>query len=121
MEMHSNMLKKYGFVFLSLIFYCSLSSADTETVKTQVRYTVDTPGGQFSDAFYFSPTDYKNLKKSDIESMKQARVSNWIASSKIAVPSPEPTEPQLQVDIDLKIAELADLRQKLNKVKSRNI
>lgn len=51
----------------------------------QIRFTFDTPFGQFSDALYLD--EDHTFTEAEIEAMKQERLTNWLS-----IVNPQPTE-----------------------------
>lgn len=51
----------------------------SEQVFVQIRFTVQTEYGEYSDALYYSLNDYDLTSQEDIENAKQARVDAWVS------------------------------------------
>jgi len=54
----------------------------------QIRFTIETKFGSFSDALYFD--DDHTFTEAEVEAMKQERLTNWLAV--IEAPPTEETE-----------------------------
>jgi hypothetical protein len=50
-----------------------------KTKMNSIPFQFDTKYGQFSDALVLTDEELAELSESDIEAMKQQRLSNWIA------------------------------------------
>lgn len=61
-----------------------MANINTEGVRIQVLINKDTEQGRFQDAVYFSKEEFDALSDSDIESIKEERASNWVASVQAA-------------------------------------
>ena len=75
-----------------------------DTVMVQVKFTVKTEMGEFTDALYYSLANYQNMPSSWIETEKQARVNNWIN----AVKNPPIPIPPTKADLLAQKAALQD-------------
>ena len=75
-----------------------------QTVMIQVRFTEDTSVGQYSDALYYSQTDYANIKQADIDSEKLKRVSNWVEAI-TNPPVPTPLTKQQLIDLEAQLVQ----------------
>lgn len=60
-----------------------------DTVKVQVRYTVETEVGTFSDALYYALDEWPNVTTEQMEAEKQRRASAWVTAIKSPAPDPE--------------------------------
>jgi len=57
-------------------------------VQTQVRFSIDTQYGNYTDALYYEPSVYSTLQQSDIDAAIQSRVDAWVYN--IQNPPPPP-------------------------------
>jgi hypothetical protein len=59
-----------------------------------IHFQFDTKYGQFSDALVLTDEELAELSESDIEAMKQQRLTNWIAVIENPQEYIEPETPQ---------------------------
>lgn len=81
----------------------------SEQVFIQVRFKESTVVGEYSDALYFTQAEYASKQQSEIDSLKQARTTNWVNVVKNPPPFVEPTKAELQAqkaELQKQIAEL---------------
>ena len=71
----------------------------SEQIMVQIRFSEDTEVGTFTDALYLTMYEYVGKPQSEIDTLKQARVTTFVNSVKNAVPAPEPTKAELQADV----------------------
>jgi hypothetical protein len=92
--------------------YCSSRNGGImQTIMIQVRFTEDTPYGEYSDSIYFTQDEYNSIKQDGIDKIKQDRVGAWIERIKNPPTPIEPTKKQLeeeQVVIEEQIASLQE-------------
>lgn len=51
----------------------------SEQIFVQIRFTVQTEYGEYSDALYYSLNDWDMISQDQIEAEKQTRVDNWVS------------------------------------------
>ncbi len=88
-----------------------------DELQVQVRFTVETPQGNYTDALYY-PLSAWPVKQVDIDAAKQARSDAWVAIvTAPPVDQPAPTTYEVvakQADIDQQIADLAQQKADLS-------
>ncbi len=52
----------------------------SEQVKIQVLFTEKTEYGDFTDALYFTESEFLSMTREKIDALKQERLNNWILS-----------------------------------------
>lgn len=62
--------------FLLVILFCGISSADE--VYIQLRFDIVTEYGKFSDALFYTETEYANITQDRIDADKKERISVFI-------------------------------------------
>ena len=82
-----------------------------DEVKIQVIFTADTIYGTYRDALYFTEDEW--ALDPDIESLKQARVDNWIDAIENAPAPNQPTKAQLQSEVALLTSKINELNAKI--------
>lgn len=85
------------------------------TINYQVRFTISTEFGAYSDALYLSEDEYAAYKGKALEQMAQARADAWVENLKNPVVV-EPTKEDLQATaagLDQHIEELQAEKKRL--------
>ena len=85
-----------------------------KNIKIQVNFQADTEWGLFSDALYFTPTEYEALTEEDLTAMQNERVANFVQSIKDSQVVVEPTDEELLAEktaIEQQIAQLEDRKE----------
>lgn len=77
------------------------------SVLIQVRFTVDTPRGPYSDALYFTEEAWAKRDEQVIEAAKQARADNWL--NVVTAPPRSETKEDMQARNDALAQQIAEL------------
>lgn len=85
-----------------------------EQVLIQVRYSMPTDYGDYSDAIYYTPDQWKNIKQDDIDAEKQKRVNAYLDVVHNPPIVKEPTKEDLERDIAVIDKQKAELQSKLD-------
>lgn len=106
---------KYLLLFLLIPNLCF---AGTQTVKVQVQFSedVDVKGTKitYSDALYFTPEKYAEMKQDEIDTLKQERINNWKAVIETPIIEKEITKEDLE-------AQIASLEEQKASIKSQKV
>lgn len=105
-------------LFLLLALLPALAFADSQEVNVQVKFSVDTPQGVYTDALYFKSADYAALSQKDIDQMKQDRVTKWQESVKNA-PVQVETKEQVEAEIASVQSYLSERQSKLSEMTAK--
>ena len=85
-----------------------------KNIKIQVNFQADTEFGSFSDALYFSQSEYEALTEEQLTAMQNERIANFVQSIKDSQVVVEPTDEELlaeKVTIEQQIAQLEDRKE----------
>jgi hypothetical protein len=92
-----------------------------DDIKVRIRFEEDTPHGKYTDALYFTIDEYNIITQSEIATMKQERVDNWIYDVTHPTPTPKPTladwktrEAEIKEFQNVLIADLAEVQAEIN-------
>ena len=84
---------RYLFILMLLVSTLLVSTpAFADKVKVQVIFDEPTQYGTFTDALYFSPSEYATKSQAEINALKKERVDNFVARVTEAS-NAEPVEP----------------------------
>ncbi len=85
-----------------------------EQIFIQIRFSVDTEVGNYSDALYFTEPEYFSKTRADIDALKQQRINNFVTLVKTPAPIvPDPTKEELQKIADSLQIQLDEINKKL--------
>lgn len=72
-----------------------------DIIKIQVLFTITQDGNTLTDALYFTQEQFDALTSEELDQMKQDRFDRWVANIIAASnsPAPEPTEEELQAEL----------------------
>lgn len=90
--------------------------ADSQSTMVQVRFTIDTPQGTFTDALLYTQAAFAAVTQKDIDTAIIARKDAWVFAITHPVPPPVYTKDELQGqadDIDKQVLTLAAIKQKI--------
>lgn len=85
----------------------------SEQVFIQVRFQEETEFGEYNDALYFTQAEYSSKQKSEINSLKQARVDGYVDAVRNAPTAKEPTKQELIDEKEKLLIQVADLDVKI--------
>lgn len=69
-----------------------------DEVRIQLRFWFDTLFGRFSDALYFTETEWAGIKPAAVDALKQKRVDGWVAHI-LATKDQKPTKESYQIEL----------------------
>lgn len=97
---------KYVLALFLIVFSSALAPADE--INHQLRFTVETPRGPYSDALNFTDEEWVKRDQKAIDAAKQQRVDNWLATLSAAPKVETKESKQARADaLDANIADLA--------------
>ena len=86
----------------------------SQSIRVQVRFSEQTPYGEYNDALYYTETEYANISQSEIDTEKANRVANYISLvSNPTVPT-EPTKEQLEAEKAALLEQIAQIDAKIS-------
>jgi hypothetical protein len=87
-------------IMLGFLFFATTVYADSQNVFIQIRFSVDTPQGTFTDAIYYTQAEFAALPGGAIATEKARRVQAWRQAILNPPTPPTPSTDDLQRSID---------------------
>lgn len=99
---------------LALALALAPATARPDEINHQLRFTIETPMGPYSDALNFSDDEWAKRDQKAIDAAKQQRVDNWLATLAAAPKVETKEDKRARADaLDAQIADLAAQKSQL--------